>query len=520
LELTLAHLRRARSLAAGKTQEAVQVSDLVRHARTVQGFGSFCEVFNKPPAAHHLVWHKEIITGVNTDALIGIGGQNLNILAPRGSAKSTCLSLLVAWLIGLHTEMGRMLRTLYLGYSLDIARSRSHTIKALIQTAKYRSIFPMVRLSKLRQSDELWSIDYEYGKVELDGDDPYSLVAQGLGGSITSRRSQLIVIDDPVKSSESIQNPEVRRKLVTNWTEVVQPTLVPGGRAVSLGTRFLVSDISGTTFNEKNKWKVITQRAIQLDENGLEVSYWPERFKLAALQELRRQDPISFSFQFQNSPVSRSEMDFPGDWLVSGPICENYDAIAVGMDLSSGLKERNDWTVMLLGGLIGDRVEFVDYIRMRSMGNIEKLDDLCSLLADWGLLEDDESEEDPSKRYTATDLPVTVKLEGISYQASLKGDAVKVLHQQRHLDNIQLSSVTKWHGDKMRRLRGTFGLFQQKKVIWNEYINWEPVWSELLNFGMADHDDCVDAMVLCLRALLGPGAAETAFGEWEDGSEN
>jgi hypothetical protein len=406
-----------------------------------------------------------------------------------------------------------MLRLLYLGYSLDIARSRSHTIKTLIQSQKYREIFPSVRLSKLRQSDELWSIDYEYAQIEPDGDDPYTLVGQGLGGSITSRRSQLVVLDDVIRSSESIQNPETRRKLITNWQEVVQPTMLEGGRAIALGTRFMAPDIFGTTFNAKNGWHVITQRAIVEDERGFERSYWPEMYTLEYLQKLRAENPIAFSYQFQNNPVSQSDIDFPEDWLVLGEISTNYDAICVGIDLSSALKQRSDWTVMLLGGLIGDRVEFIDYRRIRAMGNLEKINELLDMLVDWGVVLSDDDRPD---QYFPTDVTVTAMIEAISYQQSMKADAVEIMHAKHALHNVVLRPVAGLKGDKLSRLRGTFGLFQMKRVIWNRFINWDPFFNELINFGSVDHDDCPDAMVLCVKGLLGPGQMQPSWGSWAE----
>jgi hypothetical protein len=353
-EISMAHLRRAKALAAGVTKVELEVPSLTRMART--DFSAFCEVLGKPNARHHLQWVEQFVTNVDSSQLLRCAGPNTAVLAPRGSAKSTLLGMFCAWLIGLHSQAGKMLQMLYLGYSLDIARSRSHTIKAIINGRNYQEVFPMVRLSKTRQSDELWSIDYDFAGVEIAAADPFSVCAQGLGGSITSRRSQLIVLDDVVKSSESISNPQIRTKLIQNWQEVVQPTLLEGGRTIALGTRFSTVDIFGTTFTEKNGWKVVTQRAIEVDESGLEKSYWPSFYTLEHLQKLRSEDPISFAFQFQNSPVSRSEIDFPADWLKTGDLSNEYDALCVGIDLSSGLKERNDFTVFCLAGIIGDKL--------------------------------------------------------------------------------------------------------------------------------------------------------------------
>jgi hypothetical protein len=513
MELALAHLKRAKALAAGISQVELEVSPIVRQAR--HDFGAFCKHLGKPNAEHHKLWVKEFVTGTNSSQLLQCGGANTAILAPRGSAKSTVLGMLCAWLIGIHAQDGQMLRMLYLGYSLDIARSRSHTIKSIINSALYQEVFPMVRLSKTRQSDELWAIDFDFANIETSSDDPYTCVAQGLSGSITSRRSQLIVLDDVVKSSESIQNPEIRRKLITNWQEVVQPTLLEGGRCVALGTRFSTVDIFDTTFNAKNGWRVITQQAIVTDDNGLEQSYWPEFYTLDHLRKLRSEDPISFSFQFQNSPVSRSEIDFPRDWLKHGTLTESYDGLVVGIDLSSGLKERNDFTVMTLGGIVGDRVEVIDFRRIRSMGNLEKLDELCNLLADWGIIVEGDGQQ--AGQWFPTDVPITINIEAISYQQSMQADAKKILLEERALHNLTIRAVTGYRGDKLTRFRGTLGLFQTSRIIWNRWINWEPFWQEMMNVGSAEHDDCVDSFVLMVRALVGPGRLQPAWGEWSDG---
>lgn len=509
----MAHLRRAKVLAAGIAQVEVEVPPLVRQARS--DFGAFCEVLGKPNAAHHRLWVEEFITNSDSTQLLHCAGPNTAILAPRGSAKSTLLGMLCAWLIGIHTQEKRMLRFLYLGYSLDIARSRSHTIKAIISSRVYQEVFPMVRLSKARQSDELWAIDFEFAGIEAAGDDPYTCVAQGLSGSITSRRSQLIVLDDVVKSSESINNPEIRRKLITNWVEVVQPTLLEGGRTIALGTRFSTVDIFGTTFNEKNGWRVITQQAIVTDDNGLERSYWPEFYTLEHLRKLRAEDPVAFAFQFMNKPVSRSELDFPADWLKLGDLSGTYDALCVGCDLSSGLKERNDWTVFTLLGLDGDRVEVIDFARFRVMGNLEKLTRLMELLSDHGLLIESEEKPDGTRDWFPTDVPVTINIEAISYQQSLQADAKAILHDKLGLHNLVLKGVTGYRGDKLSRLRGTFGLFQTGRVVWNRWISWEAYWSEFLNYGSTDHDDCPDSFLLGVKGLVGQGRLQPAWGEWD-----
>lgn len=119
-------------------------SEEVLEAR--DNFQAFCTYMGKAPAKHMLEWHAELCTGKDSECLLGIGGPNTAILAPRGSAKSTVLGLFAAWMIGRHTAAGKMLRILYIAYMVDISRAKSATIKGILTSTKYREVFPMVRL--------------------------------------------------------------------------------------------------------------------------------------------------------------------------------------------------------------------------------------------------------------------------------------------------------------------------------------------------------------------------------------
>ena len=70
--------------------------------RARDNFYDFCVFMGKTPAKHMMEWHNELCTGEDSECLMGIGGPNTSILAPRGSAKSTVLGLFAAWMIGRH----------------------------------------------------------------------------------------------------------------------------------------------------------------------------------------------------------------------------------------------------------------------------------------------------------------------------------------------------------------------------------------------------------------------------------
>ena len=287
-------------------------------------------VADKPPAEHHKDWHRQLVTNQNSSCLSKIAGPNIDLLGPRGSAKSTVLGLFTAWAIGIHTAEKKPLQILYLSYTVDIARSKSATIKRIIESKKYQEVFPTVKLLKNVTSNEYWSIDHKFAGIDTTGEEQFTLCAAGLKGSVTSKRSQLVIIDDPVKSAADIGNPDIRKMMQDNWNAVIAPTMFEGGRAICLGTRFRHDDIHATTFCPNNNWTQIVSSAIlNNEETGEEESYWPEMWSLDYLKEKKRQAPIAFSFQYMNQIVRQNELSLAPELLVKAEIATEFDCLGV-----------------------------------------------------------------------------------------------------------------------------------------------------------------------------------------------
>lgn len=499
---SLAYKRSALMTATKVTSKAP--SQGVLEAR--DDFHAFCKIMGKAPAKHMLEWHNELCTGEDSECLLGIAGPNTSILAPRGSAKSTVLGLFAAWMIGRHAAAKKMLRILYIAYMVDISRAKSATIKGILNSSKYREVFPMVRLSKIKRSDEYWSIDYEFAGIDTAGEEAFTIACGGLKGAITSKRSQLVLIDDPIKSAASINNPDIRREMEQTWSNVIAPTMFQGARAICLGTRFHFDDIHATLFVPKNNWKQIVQKAVLTDEEGRSRSYWPEFWSMKYLNERKAEDRVAFAYQYLNTAVQSSDVGISPELLIKGEVPEEYDCIGVGIDLSAGLSEKNDYTVFTLAGMHKGKVYLIDQRRCRSMGNIEKMDTLCEMLADWHILiENDEGQ------YFPTTSHCVIWPEAVAYQTSFEGDFKRIMFEDRALYNLAISPVKGFRGDKLARLRGVLGLYEHKKVVWNKWRKWDVLEDELLNFGHASHDDAVDSMVLTIGGLLRRGSLQVDY---------
>jgi hypothetical protein len=105
--------------------EDIFVSDEVKQARN--DFPAFMAYISGHTIAHcHMEeWVSHWVTGRSNHVLNMVAGPNISILSPRGAAKSTVISYLVAWIIGHNPAIP----IIYLSYKTDIALSRSRIIK-------------------------------------------------------------------------------------------------------------------------------------------------------------------------------------------------------------------------------------------------------------------------------------------------------------------------------------------------------------------------------------------------------
>lgn len=809
--------RTARAAAQKRVIKKTSSIDIER-ART--DFAYFCDVVgDKPPAAHHLEWHDHLCTNQDSVCLKGIAGPNIDILAPRGAAKSSVMGLFTAWTIGVHALHKMPLKILYISYTIDVARPKSAAIKRIIDESKtYGEIFPMVKIAKGINSNEYWSIDWKFAGIKSTGEEEFTVCCAGLKGAVTSKRSHLCLvgdtlvhtqrgpvpisdiyqkpgdyrvptlnvrtgriewsgvrgvsrrfakglihvetsrgdylratpehpfyipgrgiipasdlqegdqlieitncnryffedklpgvqrvlqgglqleaevnqeqgknvlvlkalrrkikacpangylpgvskavssqpsiqdvllsgvwgqgafqknareskpsvvtwtkpssapcssgigfksrqydlrvvrykesavtcktsvrqeqldcsshrrkseeqridefnylvqalphqlpsdgtegtftgatitavsrdcageeyvydletesenhnffagksgycvsnclIDDICKSADEIKNRDIRSAMEDNWNSVIVPTMFEGGRAICLGTRFRHDDMHGTTFTPSNDWVQLVQSAIVTDKDGEEVSYWPEMWSLEYLQDRRRQAPIAFSFQYQNQIVQTSELSMSPDLIVKGTISTEFDSLGIGVDLSAGVREQNDYTVFVMGGRVGNRIHVIDCKRLRIMGNLEKLEALMEMAEEWGIVHKDNG------RYFPTGSNIDIWSEAVAYQASLEADFKRICLGEHGLYNMHWHAVKGFRGDKVARFRGIMGLFEQRKIIFNKYRKFGYLTDEIVNFGVSSHDDCVDALVWLCNGLMTRGNLQVEY---------
>lgn len=83
--------------------------------------------------------------------------------------------------------------------------------------------------------------------------------AVGIGGGLTGRPVDLLIIDDPIKNREQAESKDYRDKVWDWWTDVASTRLAPGAPVVLILTRWHHDDLAGRLLaaEDGDRWKVL-----------------------------------------------------------------------------------------------------------------------------------------------------------------------------------------------------------------------------------------------------------------------
>jgi len=148
------------------------------------------------------------------------------------------------------------------------------------------------------------------------------LTAAGIGGPLTGRGADLMLIDDYIKNAEDSLSVGNLKKTWEWFKSTAYTRLEPGASLVILATRWNVNDLIGKCLKEmpNENWRVINLPAIAEahDPLGREIgeALWPERFPLERL--LRIKEALGsywWSAMYQQQPLASMAGQDIGDQI-------------------------------------------------------------------------------------------------------------------------------------------------------------------------------------------------------------
>lgn len=321
-------------------------------------------------------WHHRIIAD-ELEQIEKHGDEFFKIFVitvpPRHGKSQMCSIDFPAWYLGRNPEK----EIITASYSGELAQEFGGRTREKVNSKEFQAIFPDVKLREDEQSRGRWKTKQGGGYVSV-----------GVGGPITGRGANILLIDDPIKNREEAES-EVYRDRVWSWfTSTAFTRLEPKGVVILIMTRWHLDDLAGRVMANKElakRTKVIRFPAISTfrDEyRGENEALWPERYPIRELAEIKSSiGPYDWEALYQGSPVLTERQEFKPDWIkrtteqqVSVMNCRRFLTI----DTAMSKRTSSDYT-----GFCDNRINNQNFWHLKAwrvrLGPEELIDNLFSL---------------------------------------------------------------------------------------------------------------------------------------------
>lgn len=270
--------------------------------------------------------------------------RRLLITQPPRSLKSICTSVAFpAWALG-HDPS---LRFLCVSYSEGLANELTRQFRMAVESSWYQRVFTKMRLKKETKAECITTRGG--GRVALS-----------VGGSVTGRGADFIIIDDPLKAEDSAS--ASARGSVIDWYDGTLSTRLNDkerGVIILVMQRLHQEDLAGYLI-ERGGWHQLSLPAIAVENQVVPIGpgevyrrkqdevLHPERESRATLDRIKAEiGSLQFSAQYQQSPVPPEGNLIKRDWLRTydaAPVPGRGIKVVQSWDIATTTDERNDWS--------------------------------------------------------------------------------------------------------------------------------------------------------------------------------
>ena len=196
------------------------------------------------------------------------------------------------------------MKLMQVSHNAELASRFGSKVRNLMETEDYKSIFGDVSLREDSKAKGRWETNHggEY-------------FAAGVGGSITGRGADLLIIDDPHTEQDSMSDSAMERAY--EWySSGPRQRLQPGGSIVVVMTRWATDDLTGRLIKSQSEpkadtWRVINFPAILPSGNPV----WPEYWPIEELEKVKASVTTkNWNAQYMQDPTSEEGAIIKRDW--------------------------------------------------------------------------------------------------------------------------------------------------------------------------------------------------------------
>lgn len=395
--------------------------------------------------------------------------KRLKIEVPPRSLKSVCASVAFpAFILG-HDPTAKIITV---SYSSDLAAKHAADCRAVMQSAWFQDLFPQTRISSAKNQEanyETTARGYRY--------------ATSVGGTLTGRGGNLIIIDDPLKPEDA--QSEARRESVNSWysrTLLSRLNNKAADAIILVQQRLHMDDLAGHV-EDLDDWVTLRLPAIAEEDCAVPIGpgichhrragdlLHPAREPHDVLDNLRRAlGSATFSAQYQQCPVPSEGEIVKWAWFqrYSSPPPSHQMTICQSWDTASKADEHHDYSVCTTWGIAGDRYYLLDVERERlDFPSLKRR--VIELARHWG--------------------PRTILIED-------KGSGTALIQQLRSESHgIPFPTPFIPKDDKLTRLHAQSAQIEAGHVYLPERAAWlDDLRSEIAAFPQGRHDDQIDSI--------------------------
>ena len=384
-------------------------------------------------------------------------------MPPRHTKSEFASYLLPAWFLGKNPEK-KIIQT---AHTAELAVGFGRKVRNLVSSEAFSKVFD-TKLSSDSKAAGRWN-------THAGGD----YFAIGVGGAVTGKGADVLIIDDPHSEQEARQNnPAVFDSVYEWYTSGPRQRLQPGGGIIIVMTRWAKKDLTGQILKGSakdgvNDWEIIEFPAILPSGTPL----WPGFWSKEELEALRAELPVSkWEAQYQQNPTSEEGAIIKRDmWR----IWENEDPPKCEYLIQS-------WDTAF------EKNTRADYSACTTWGVFSHPDQHGTLKTNIILLDAFKRRmEFPELKQKAFEMwkewnPDTLIVEK-------KAAGAPLIYELRMM-GIPLSEYTPSKGnDKIARVNAISDLFASG-VVWCPETRWaDEVMEEMAAFPNGDNDDLVDS---------------------------
>ena len=408
--------------------------------------------------------HRHIADKFNKLATGEINRLIIN-MPPRHTKSEFASYLLPAWMVGRDPK----LKIIQATHTAELAIRFGRKAKNLIDSEDYAKIFK----TKLQEDSKA------AGRWETsDGGEYY---AAGVGGAITGRGADLLIIDDPHSEQDALSKASLERAY--EWyTSGPRQRLQPGGKIILVMTRWSTKDLTGALVASQkevkaDKWHVVEFPAIM--DNG---PVWPEYWKMDELEKVKAALPVTkWNAQWMQQPTSEEGAILKREWWQNweGHNPPRVDYIVQSYDTAFLKKESADFSAITTWGVFEDEDKGYNIILLNAFKDRYEFPELRRVAHEEYL-------------YWRPDMVlIEAKASGIPLTSELRRMGIPVINFTPSRGN-----------DKQARVNSISPLFESGKVYapMHEHFAQEVV-EECAAFPHGDHDDYVDSTTQALMRI-------------------